>query len=324
VALDALSGELHASAADSLLRQGDAFLATAIERQASAQEVMEGGRRIWVDAFGRFGSVDWDGNASGADYRSAGVAGGLDVEVTPATRLGLAVGYSRGSTDLDRTGGGEAETDSYHLGLYGEYEDGPWNLRAAGAYSWHDVETERQIRYGRVDRRAEADYDADQFSAYLRAAYSLQAADGSTVQPFASLAYSRLDRPGFRESGADSLNLEVDGETMESLVSTLGVRAIWDREWGKTRVRPELRVGWAHQFLDGFGELTAHLAGAPGRSGYRDFTVRGPQTGRDAMVVGAGLTAEIGKSSRLFLSYDALVNGDRTDQAVVGGIRVTW
>jgi outer membrane autotransporter protein len=144
------------------------------------------------------------------------------------------------------------------------------------------------------------------------------------VQPFASLAYSRLDRPGFRESGADSLDLEVDGETMESLVSTLGVRAIWDREWGKTRVRPELRVGWAHQFLDGFGELTAHLAGAPGRSGYRDFTVRGPQTGRDAMVVGAGLTAEIGKSSRLFLSYDALVNGDRTDQAVVGGIRVTW
>ena len=92
--------------------------------------------------------------------------------------------------------------------------------------------------------------------------------------------------------------------------------------WPRLRRRPELRVGWAHQFLDDYGEATASLAGASRRSGYRDFTVRGPEIGRDALVVGAGLTAEVGKSSRVFLSYDGLVNGDRTEHAIVGGVRL--
>jgi uncharacterized protein YhjY with autotransporter beta-barrel domain len=323
-ALDALGGELHATTLETLVRAGDGFLLTAVERQISAQEIREGGRGVWLDTFGRFGTLDGDGNGSGADYRSAGIAGGADFDVTANTRLGVALGYSSSSTDLDRSGDGEADIDSYHLALYGEYEDGSWNVRGAAAYSWHDVDTDRQIRYGRVSRRAEAGYDADQFSAYLRGGYSFAGPAESTIQPYAALAYSRLDRQRFKESGAGSLDLEVDAQTMDSLVSTLGVRAMWDQQWGKARVRPELRVGWAHQFLDDYGETTASLAGASPRSGYRDFTARGPGIGRDALVIGAALMAEVGKSSRVFLSYDGLINGDRTENAIVGGIRIEW
>jgi uncharacterized protein with beta-barrel porin domain len=52
--------------------------------------------------------------------------------------------------------------------------------------------------------------------------------------------------------------------------------------------------------------------------------VRSPATGRDSLVLGAALTAEVGKSTRLFLSYDGVMNGDQSDHAFVGGVRVEW
>jgi uncharacterized protein with beta-barrel porin domain len=323
-ALDALSGELHATTQGVLMRSGDWFLATAVDRAARLQQVQEEGRTVWLDVYGGLGSVDGDGNASAADYRASGLALGVDYAVDPATRLGVAFGYSSSTTDLDRAGAGEADADTYHIALYGEYADGPWDLRGAATYSRHGVEATRHIAYGSVARVAEADYDANQYTLYLRGGYDLPGPALSTLQPYVSLAYSRLDRPDFNETGAGSLDLQVEDETTESLVSVLGLRARWDQEWGKARVQPELRIGWAHQFLDDTDVMSANLAGAPSALGYQGFTVRSPATGRDSLVLGAALTAEVGKSTRLFLSYDGVMNGDQSDHAFVGGVRVEW
>jgi outer membrane autotransporter protein len=83
-------------------------------------------------------------------------------------------------------------------------------------------------------------------------------------------------------------------------------------------------LGWAHQFQDDHPAMTASWVGAPVSAGYRDFTVRGPQISRDSLVVGAGLTAEVGKDTRLFVSYDGVINNERTGHAFLAGVRVTW
>jgi uncharacterized protein with beta-barrel porin domain len=323
-ALDALSGELHATVQSTVVRSGDRFLSVVADRRLGAATFSSGGKRVWVDALGFRGTIEDDGNASGADYRSGGIAAGFDWTARPELRIGAALGYSRGDTDLDRSGAGSADVESYHFGLYGEYARGPWQLQGAAAYGLHGIETARYLDYGSISRRAEADYNADQYSAYLRGSCDLRGPGGSLLQPFASLAYSQLHRESFKESGADSLDLDVDDETTESLYSTVGARAAWDLQWRQARIRPELRLGWAHQFLDRNGEITANFMATPRAAGYQSFEVRGVEAGRDSLVIGAGVTADVGKNAQVFLSYDGVVNGDLTEHALLGGVRVSW
>ena len=108
------------------------------------------------------------------------------------------------------------------------------------------------------------------------------------------------------------------------MYSTIGVRAAWDLQWGDTRIKPELQLGWAHQFLDQIGKIMASFAATPVAAGYQGFNVQGAQTGRDALAIAAGLTAGLGKRTRLFLSYQGLVDGDRNEHSLLGGIRVMW
>ena len=323
-ALDALDGELHATTQSSLLRGGDAFLTTAIDRPLSAWQKADGNRAAWVDGFGAYGSPDSDGNAHGADYRTAGVATGLDVAVGASTRIGLAMGFSNGSTDLQQSGGDNADVNSLHVALYGAYEDGPWNLRSAVAYSRHDVDAKRTIGYGDVDRVARSSYDASQYSAYVRGRGSIAFATDASLQPFATLAWSQLDRARFTESGADSLDLAVKSETTDSLYSVLGLRAVWDRTWQYGLLRPELSAGWMHQYLDDHGEITASLAGAAPSDGNESFSIRGVTNPRNGLLAGAGLVADMGESSRAFLNYNLVYDSGNSDQAIVAGVRVNW
>jgi outer membrane autotransporter protein len=159
---------------------------------------------------------------------------------------------------------------------------------------------------------------------YLRGSAGIAMPADARLEPYLTLAYSQLDREHFSEYGADSLNLTVSAETTDSLLSVLGVRAVWDRQWQDGRLQPELRVGWAHQYLDDHGEMTASLAGASITAGYEPFTLRGVTTERDRLLAGAGLVVDIEKNSRLFLNYDLTYASDCTEQAVVAGVRVVW
>ena len=192
-ALDAVGGELHATTQGSLLRAGDAFLSTAVDRSLNAWRKEDANRAVWVDGFGVYGSPDSDGNASGADYRTSGIATGIDVAAGTNTRLGLAFGFSNGSTDLDRSGAGSADADSLHVALYGAYEEGPWNLRSALAYNRHDVDGRQSAHSGTIDRIAKAWYDASQYSAYVRGSGSVAMTTDASLQPFVTLAWSQLD-----------------------------------------------------------------------------------------------------------------------------------
>jgi subtilase-type serine protease len=319
-----LSGELHATEQSIMLRSGDAFMARALDHRLSTRQVDDGERGMWIDAFGFRGSFDGDGNASGGDYRSSGIAGGGDLTLQLGTRVGIALGYSQGNTDLDRSGAGKANLDSYHFALYGEHVTGPWQFKAAGAFSRHNVDTRRRIDYGSVSRRARADYNGDQLSAYFTAMYNMDASNGVRLAPFGTLQYSRLDRDSFRESGADSLNLDVEDETSNSLYSTLGVRANWDLHWQRTHIEPELRLGWSHQFMDRNGTMNAAFAATPSRDGYQGFQIKGVRTPRDSAVIGVGLTATTGKNSRVFLNYNGSFNRDQREHGLFAGLRISW
>jgi outer membrane autotransporter protein len=324
-ALDSLSGELHATIARTILHTGNRFFASAVDRQLSAEQIADKGKTVWTDAFGFTGSVDSDINASGASYRAAGFAAGMDFMVTSATRIGGAFGYAPGTTELSRFGGGEGQIRSYYPSLYGEHDAGRWSLGLGFGYGRHDVSTTRGIEVGPIARQATANYTADQYSGQVAGAFSLHGSDTVSVDAFGELRYSRLTRNSFDESGANSANLiDVSDGHSESLRSVLGMRTTWQPRAWSARVKPELRIGWARESLDYRGEFTATLDGATSLAGFQRFFVQGATEARDSAIISLGATTTFIKRGRMFFAYDGNFSSRGTEHGLGAGVRISW
>ena len=108
---------------------------------------------------------------------------------------------------------------------------------------------------------------------------------GLTVGPVASFQYTNVQLNGFTESGGLA-PLSVQAKQADSARSALGVHATFDSKIGRAILRHEVRAAWQHEFGDTSYSLTSTFATLGGSA----FTVAGPETGRDSLLVGAGFS----------------------------------
>ena len=96
--------------------------------------------------------------------------------------------------------------------------------------------------------------------------------------------------------------------------------AVYDWKAGGMTLRPELRLAWQHEYGTTTDPVTAQFTGAN-----NNFTVDGPEIGRDSLLVGVGMTMLINERTSTYIYY----NGEyaRTNflsNTVSGGIRITF
>ena len=116
--------------------------------------------------------------------------------------MGVATGYTR--TSLDGGYGSDADSDNYHLGVYGGKEYGSLALRAGAGYTLHRFDTSRAVRYGSQSDRASAQYSARTEQFFAEAGYRIPAGPVSP-EPFANLLRQLPEQPhrgAGRRSGA--------------------------------------------------------------------------------------------------------------------------
>jgi len=276
------------------------------------------GLDLWARALGRFANSDGDGNAAGFRQRTGGIALGADREVTDDLTAGAAFGYQRTAVDA-RDSGGRTDLDTYSAALYGTYRVGAWFADAQAMYAYGHYDSRRTIQIGGtnpLNRTAKGSSDGHDLGAALTAGYAW-AWEGARVEPFAGLRFDRVIRDGFAETGAGALNLSVDETALSTLRSSLGVRASWRLKAGETALEPELRARWDHDFLDVAATSDARLLGV-------SYTVAGTRPGRDAAVLGAGLTADLGNRFQAYGSYDADLRRDAVGHSLSAGLRCRW
>ncbi|QDC02424.1 autotransporter domain-containing protein [Mesorhizobium sp. 8] len=315
VALDALSGEIYASAKSALIEDSH-FVRDAVndrirsafgDLSASTMPVMaygEGGRRLvapdsvgpvaWGHAFGSWGSFDGDGNAAAMDTATGGFLAGIDGEVASGARLGFLAGYSHSTFDVDARAS-SGSSDNYHLGLYAS---GRWDaLRLSGglAYTWHDIETGRSVAFPGFRDSLTGDYSAGTFQAFGEAGYKI-GIGATSLEPFANLAYVNLTTDGFTEKGGAAA-LTVRGETTETTFTTLGLHLSSAFDLGGIKATARGTLGWRHAF----GNLTpiSTHAFAAGDA----FTVAGVPIAKDAALVQAGLDLDLSETATLGFAY---------------------
>lgn len=335
-AFDAISGEVHASAT-SVLIEDSRFVREAMDDRlraafagvaASATPVLsyaEGGPvaapahglgpAAWGHVFGAWSEWDSDGNAAALNRDAGGFFLGGDMVVGENWRLGLLAGYGHSGFAIDdRASSGSA--DSYHLGVYAGTEIDQWGLRLGGAYSWHDIETDRTATMPGFSDALSARYGAATAQFFGEAGYRIDT-DTASFEPFANLAYVNVSTDGFTESGGAAA-LTGSSSTENMAFTTLGLRAETTLQLGGTVVRAHGTLGWRHAFGD--VTPTTDLAFAGGDA----FTIAGVPIAQDAAVIEAGLDLALSPSASFGVAYNGQIGSGVQEHQVQAHFGVTF
>jgi outer membrane autotransporter protein len=274
----------------------------------------------WGQAIGTWGRSDSDGNAASLDRKAAGVITGVDATFADRWRLGVAGGYTRTSLAVDARAS-SAGIDSTHIALYGggQFGDGQlggargvWGLRGGGAFTWHEISTNRSIVFPGFADRTHADYDAHSAQVFGEIGYSI-IAGRAAVEPFAAVAYVNLDHGGFNENGGAAA-LTAREQSLATTFTTLGLRAATVVGVSNgTTVTARGTLGWRHAF----GDVTPALAFSFASGGV-PFTIAGVPIAKDSALVEAGLDLDVTSRAKLGIGYSGQLAGNAQDHAVKG------
>lgn len=336
LAFDQLSGEIHASFKTALIDDsrfvrnavndriraafGDATVAAmpvlaygpgGPERTAPDADLLT----VWGQGFGSWGDWSSDGNAASVSRNTGGFLTGADAFVSD-WRVGLMAGYSHtGVSADDRASSGSA--DSYHLGLYGGTEWGALAFRSGLAYSWHAMDTRRNVAFPGFAEAISGSYDAGTLQGFGELAYRFDAAPQTVLEPFANLAFISHRTDGYAETGGTAA-LSAATQNTNTTFTTLGLRASHGFTMGMVDVTARGMLGWRHAFGDTTPTSTHAFAGGDA------FTVAGAPISRDTALVEAGLDFRLTPAATLGFTYSGQLASGTHDQAIKANLDVKF
>ena len=233
---------------------------------------------------------------SDGTFRNIGLTAGTDYRFTRNLIAGVMAGYNRTRSDLD-TLGSTAAISSYTLGAYGTYYRKGFYVDGLVNYGWNNTDKDRRIVYTGVDRTATSDQAGKTWTFSGGAGYDYQWRDW-IFTPKLTVDYIRLATDDYTESGADSLNLQVNGQNSKVFLGQIGGTATYVWKTDRATVLPRLWVMYGREF-DPADSLatTARLA-----MGSSSFTVSSIPPDQNFLNLGAGVTATLPKGSSLYLN----------------------
>lgn len=312
LALDLLSGEVHASIQTALIEDSRFPREAVIDRLAEAEDERGG---AWGRAFGSWTNWSGDGNAARFQRSVGGFFAGVDRAAGEAMRFGAFTGYSHTSFNLSaRRSSGSADT--WHLGIYGGGQWGGLALRAGGAYAWHQVETSRAVSFTGFDDSLSSSHDAGTGQIFGELAYRFE--NGATsVEPFATVSYVRLDSENRTETGGTAA-LAIEGRDADQAFSTLGLRALGGFRLGQVSAELLGTAGWRHAFGD-LGRLSARTF-----TGGESFGILGVPLAEDALVLDLGMSVQAAPGASFDMRYNGQHGSGITDHGLRAGINIAF
>ena len=273
---------------------------------------------MWAQVFGNWRTMDGNSNVAKSRERDVGIFVGGDHGVGNGWRLGGAFGYTDSRITVDDRSA-KSDVNSYSAILYGgksfEAGSGKINFTAGVAYTWHDIDSKRNINAAGQYQELKADYSASTGQVFTDVGYAFPLTDRITLEPFFGADFSDLRTRGFSESGGDAA-LSGKSSTNNVGTTTLGLRAQTTFDVKETAARVRGMLGWRHAYGDVNPEATMSFDGS------QPFTVAGNPLARDAAVMEVGLDVAMSKNATLGLAYSGQF-GDGNRQNT-GTVNVSW
>ncbi len=189
--------------------------------------------------------------------------------------------------------GSSAKADSYTLGAYGGNQWGNTSLRLGASYTWHTLDTHRNVGFTGFADSLSAKYDASTAQVFGEVGQRFDLGNNVAVEPFAGLAYVKVKTDGFQERGGYAA-LTGQGSDVDATFSTLGAR-FSAQVSDTTKLRA--MVGWRHAFGTSVPTSThSFLRSQP-------FTVNGLPVAKDVGVLEAGVETQLRPNLKLSVSF---------------------
>lgn len=275
-------------------------------------DVFDQGRfSAWTNGFGSWGKVDGLTGSPDTDISNAGVLIGGDAGISDNWRVGVFGGYSRSSFD---TSDSDGDSNNYHLGVYAGSRWDAVAFRTGINYTWHRVDTVRQVDF--LGETLRADYDASTLNMFGELSYRIDVAPAS-FEPFVSLSHMRVKTDGFTETGGIAA-LTTDETSLNTTYTTLGVRASTDLDVGSVPATLRGSIGWIYAFGDVEPETTARFSSGD------SFRVVGTPLDRNTAIVQTGMDFALSSASTLSLSYTGQFSAKAYDHGVNAKLQVRF
>jgi uncharacterized protein with beta-barrel porin domain len=250
--------------------------------------------------YGAFGKERASGANVGYDFGNIGVLAALDYAFTKELRAGALVGFSYNRAELNQNHGKGVD----YLTRFGAYANYNWDgiyVDAAPSVGWHQMDFDRKWQVGDASGTAKSDYAAWDFNLLLNAGYTVHLPARIYLTPELTLAPTVFYSPEYTESG-DSLgaNLTVAQRTTWSLLQVLQVKTgMLINLGGGTQLRPEISIGWEHEYADSEAEVETAFASAPAQKWHNQIAT----ISSDRLLIGAGVSVLVGADLNLFLRW---------------------
>lgn len=176
------------------------------------------GMHFWAQQFNGQGDYTASGNTAGFVLNQYGTTFGFDRLFGDALVAGINYTYARSDAQADQ--GDRARTETYWLGLYGEWlHENGWYVDALAGVGRSNYDTERfEVGY-----RGTGSYRGSDFAGTVDAGRYLKFGDWA-LAPYAGLRYLSVQSDGYTENEAYGNPLEVGGLDAASLESAFGVK----------------------------------------------------------------------------------------------------
>jgi len=269
---------------------------------------------VFFTGLGEFTDINSTPQAAGYNVNTGGFTAGVDYRLTSFLALGLTAGYSHTGINIDQNGG-NIDVNSGQFGLYATAWTKGFYLDAAISGGPDGYNSHRNALQG----SANGNTSGPSFNVLAAVGYDWTHG-ALTIGPTASFQFGYVGLNEFSESGSLA-PLKFPNQNSESERTAFGAKATYDWQVGHMHVLPQFSAAWQHEYGDTAYSIVASLASGAGDS----FTVVGPQTGRDSLLIGAGVSVLLNDRVSTYIYYDGeFARTNYLGNAVTAGVRVTF
>lgn len=274
-----------------------------------------GDSNVWLKPFGSWGDQDARGGVAGYTTETYGMVGGVDGHVSSVVQLGGALAVAKVDIDGESSLASQsADVDIFEFIGYGSYSlNDRTNINFQAGFGHNSNEGRRQIDF--IAAMASSDYDGQ--SAHLSFGVDRTYALGqqTTFVPTVSATYIRVDEEAYTETGADLLNLTVDGRTAEALILGTDAKLIYTLT-DQASLFGDLGVGY--DTINDQASISAAFAGAPNVF----FITNGIDPSPWLVQGGVGALYKVKNNLEITGRYDAEYRSDYLNQTA--SVKLSW
>jgi outer membrane autotransporter protein len=250
-------------------------------------------KRIWLDTLYTEGDVDGDDGLGNFKYSLTSLVVGGDLSEFEEGELGAFFSYGNNEMDEHDAVTQNFSTDTYSAGLYlNDIGFGRWNIRSVLGLAYSDISSKRIVTLSTSSSESKANFKAHSAFIGVEGYTVAYKNDWVTLSPGLGLNYSYYQQETFSESGDADLSLKIDSASAQTIITSVGVNAIFKSLFESHAIYPTTFIRYEHDWYANANnehEIQAALVSNP------DFkqTFEGQNRGENTLITGLGLQSDI-------------------------------